>query len=309
MEKILPLKPVITRISGGLGNQLFQYALGRALAIESGAALKLDLSSYSHRKPHEAVRTYTLDKFNIEAQVAAKNDFKSIGIPDPADQGFMTKLKRRLIRMRESDKAFHERRIILESSFGFIPDILNVKSGAFLAGVWQSEKYFKKYADQIRKDLALKEPLSSKALEIQGQMNANESVAIHIRRGDQVRDPNLVKKHGLLTNDYYANAIGYMKSKLSNPRFFVFSDEIEWVKRNMGFDSGTVYVSESNLPDYEELALMSSCKHQIIAKSSFSWWGAWLNQNPKKIVVAPKRRFAQESTEAQDLIPESWIRL
>jgi len=297
------------RVSGGIGNQLFQYALGRALTLESGAPLLLDISSYIKPKPGEALRAYTLPRFNIQGEIAAHSDFGSIGVPDPADQSFIAKLKRRLIRARESDEAFHQRRIILEGAFNFIPDILNVKGNAFLAGVWQSEKYFKDHADQIRKDLVLKESLSSKALEIQKQMRESQSVAVHVRRGDQVSDPDLVKKHGLLTDEYYSSALKYMKSKLSDPRFFVFSDEIGWVKQNMGFGADAVYVSESNLPDYEELMLMASCKHQIIAKSSFSWWGAWLNQNPNKIVIAPRQRFASDSQEAKDLIPDSWIEL
>lgn len=300
---------IIIRISGGIGNQLFQYALGRSLTLSSGAPLLLDTSSYSHTKPGEPLRIYTLPRFNIKGKVAIQDDFKSIKVPDPADQGFIAKLKRKVIRMRESDKAFHERRIVLESNFFFIPDILNIKDNAFLAGVWQSEKYFKEHSNQIRKEFTLKEPLSSKALEIQRQMAASESVAVHIRRGDQVRDPNLVKKHGLLTNDYYSNALKYMKSEVKAPKFFVFSDEIEWVKKNMDFDSDTVYVSEANLPDYEELTVMSSCKHQIIAKSSFSWWGAWLNENPNKMVIAPKQRFVSDTDQAKDLIPEGWVML
>ncbi len=297
------------RISGGLGNQLFQYALGRALTLESGAPLLLDISSYAKPKPGEAIRTYTLPRFNIHGEIATHADFRSIGVPDPADHGLVARVRRRIIRAMESDKAYHERRIILEGAFSFIPDILNIKGGAFLAGVWQSEKYFKAYADVIRKELTLREALSSKAAVIQEQMQTGESVAIHIRRGDQVSDPALVKKHGLLTDDYYSTALKYVKSKLNAPRFFVFSDETDWVRQNMNFDADTAYISESDVPDYEALMLMASCKHQIIAKSSFSWWGAWLNANPAKIVIAPKQRFAATTEPAKDLIPEDWVEL
>lgn len=303
---------IITRISGGIGNQLFQYALGRALSLKNNAELKLDTHFYGLNI--EPDRSFKLPHFNIqniEHLIATDADFKKAGIPNPVAQDIFSKMIRRGFRVIESVKPINKRKVILEPAFNFIPKVMSIQDSCYLSGVWQSEKYFKEFEATIRKDFALKVPLSEKAIQVKRMMETSPSVSIHIRRGDQVKDPVLLKKHGNLTQEYYTKALEYIRQKMRGTplRVFVFSDEIEWVKNNMDFGTDAVYVSEYQIPDYEELVIMSACTHHIIAKSSYSWWGAWLNPSPHKIVIAPKQRFGEASNVAHDLIPESWIQL
>lgn len=300
---------IIIRISGGIGNQLFQYAFGRALSLRSHQELVLDISSYQNQDPKAAFRTYTLPHFNIHGRAATAKDWKSVGIADPAKTSLFSKVRRNILRKRESRLPLAERTMILEPVFEFVPELTTISHPAYLAGVWQSEKYFDDIADIIHSELSLREPLSAPAEKLASSMRSCESVAIHVRRGDQVNDPKLAAKHGLLGDTYYDAAITHIRKTLPNAKFFIFSDEIEWVRKNMDVGTDATYVSASKLPDYEELTLMSICKHQIIAKSSFSWWGAWLNSNNSKIVIAPAQRFGESASAAPDLIPAEWLKL
>ncbi|MDD5165091.1 MAG: alpha-1,2-fucosyltransferase [Candidatus Pacebacteria bacterium] len=303
---------IIIRISGGIGNQLFQYALGRALSLAHNTELKLDTHFYGLNI--EPNRSFKLPHFNIqhiEQLIATDSNFIKTGIPNPIKQDVFSKIIRKGFRFIESIKPLQKRKIILEPGFDFIPEVMQIDHDCYLSGVWQSEKYFKQFETTIKSDFQLKKPLSDRGAELEKMIESSLSVSIHIRRGDQVNDPALLKKHGDLTREYYSGALEYIKEKTNGAplRVFVFSDEIEWVKNNMNFSPDAVYVSEYNIPDYEELIIMSSCTHNIIAKSSYSWWGAWLNTNPQKIVIAPKQRFGDPKTIAHDLIPESWIQL
>lgn len=302
---------IIVRISGGIGNQLFQYALGRALSFANNDELKLDISAYDLNI--EPNRSFKLSHFNIQnitSLIASNNDFKRIGVPSPKKQSLFSKGWRKIYRLFETFKTIKKRKMVIEPGFDFYPEILNIKNSCYLLGVWQSEKYFKHIEVTLQKDFSLKNPLSSKAQELKKIIDSSMSVSIHIRRGDQVSDPWLLKKHGALTEEYYSKAIRYIQQKWDvKLSIFIFSDDTSWVKDNLNLGTNIIYVSEYNLPDYEELVLMSYCKHNIIAKSSFSWWGAWLNNNPQKIVTAPKQRFGDPTTITNDLIPESWIQL
>lgn len=303
---------IIIRISGGIGNQLFQYAFGKALSLRTNSELKLDTHVYDLNI--EPDRSFKLPHFNIPgipAMIAVPADFKKLGIPYPAKKDIISKALRSLKRKIDSRKALSQRATILEPGFDFSSEIANLKDEHYFCGVWQSEKYFADHADTIRKDFALLAPLSSPAMAMKEQIRAAGagSISIHIRRGDQVQDSWLLKKHGDLGKRYYLAAIEYTLGKVANPHLFIFSDDIAWCKENMKFDLPTTYVSASGIPDYEELHLMSSCAHNIIAKSSFSWWAAWLNENHDKIIVTPKQRFGNPSVRADDLTPDTWIKI
>ncbi len=293
----------IIRLSSGLGNQLFQYALGRNLAIKNNTNLKLYFSSRE-----DTARHYALDVFNIAGQNIVKKDWRDIGLPDMEKRNFFSKLSRLIIRWREQKKTINDRKIILEPSFNFCPNILKAKDNCYLSGNWQSEKYFIESEDIIRKDLTLKNELSNLSKQWIGKIESCASVSLHIRRGDYVSNPKTNQFHGTCDLAYYQRAISAIAKKINNPEFFIFSDDIEWAKNNLKIDYPIYFVSDKNIPDYEELIIMSKCKHNIIANSSFSWWGAWLNNNPEKIVIAPQKWF-NAPTDTSDLIPEKWIRL
>ncbi len=261
---------ITVKLKGGLGNQMFQYAYGRSLSLDKNDSLKLDLGNIIYPSKHDTPRAYGLDKFNIQATLyIPKNNYFI--------KRFFSKI---LGKIWKKESYFH------------------------------SEKYFRNNAKIIVNDFKLKNPPRNTSSETAFVIKASISpVSIHIRRGDYVNDSKTNTYHGVIDIDYYERAINYIKKYYKDSNFFIFSDDIEWVKKNLNIQSDTVLVSRPEIPDYEELFLMSLCKHNIIANSSFSWWGAWLNQNPDKIVIAPKRWFRDKSIDTTDICPPEWIRL
>lgn len=260
---------MIVKILGGLGNQMFQYAHGRSEEL-SGKKIIFDNSFFTGNKlEKDTARNFKLDKFNI----ATNAEFfpKSHLISD-----IWTKIKRLL---------------------GLNVDIY-----------FQNEKYFINIADDIRKEFTLKQELSFKAKEILQKIENSNSVSLHVRRGDYITNQKTNSFHGVCGMDYYQEAMNIIKEKISNPAFFIFSDDIAWARDNFK-DKDFVFVSDTAIEDVEELILMSKCKHNIIANSSFSWWGAWLNNNPNKIVIAPQKWFNNKKANQTDIVPESWIKI
>jgi hypothetical protein len=197
-----------------------------------------------------------------------------------------------------------------ERAFSFDARVLDCSDQAYLDGFWQSEQYFSPIANLIRQDLQLKNPLPENLKALVTQIQSTNAIAVHVRRGDYVSNPTTTAYHGVCSVQWYEDAAKYMIEKIENPVFFVFSDDYEWVRKNIYFDAPTVFITPS--PDGQEcndLHVMSLCQHNIIANSSFSWWGAWLNANPNKIVIAPQQWFAAGNHDTKDLIPHSWIRL
>jgi hypothetical protein len=233
----------------------------------------------------------------------------SIGIYSLKNNKFFEKIIRKISRTIESFKPIHKRLIVIEPHFTFCSDILRVKDNCYLSGVWQSEKYFKDMENIIRKEFTLREDVTKKTEDWINKIETTHSVSIHIRRGDYISNKKTIQKHGVCPIEYYTKAVQFVSGKLQDPKFFVFSDDVEWAKNNLVINYQTYFVSDINIPDYEEIIIMSKCKHNIIANSSFSWWGAWLNENKNKIVIAPKKWFSSNYTDTKDLIPQNWIRL
>ena len=265
---------ITVSISGGLGNQMFQYAFGRAKAIKNNTEFVIVMSFDAK---NTAERHFLLDNFNIKSKTV-----DSVSI------------KNRLFKIVEPHPPFSQK-------------IYDIPKGYFV-GNWQSEKYFKGYEKEIRSDFVLKKELSTKAKEIKNLIEKNNSVSIHVRRGDYASDEKVQKKHGLCSPEYYAKAISFVSEKINSPQFFVFSDDIAWVKENLSLPSSAVFVSGNGLSECEEMILMSQCKNNIIANSTFSWWGAWLNDNKNKIVIAPEKWFSTQN-DTTYLIPSNWIQM
>lgn len=284
---------IIVKLIGGLGNQLFQYSLGRSLSIKNNDLLKLDLSDFTKDNP----RSYGLGYFNILENFATEEDVNKI-----KKTGFL--------KIVDNFKPYYKRSVIKYKGYDFDPNILKLSGNFYLDGYWQSEKYFKDIGSIIRKEITLKEPLADKYANLINNIKNTNSISIHIRRGDYVASKKFSKVYKLLDEKYYQKAVGLVAEKINDPQFFIFSDDIDWVKQNLNIPYPKIFVSgENEIKDYEELVLMSLCKHNIIANSSFSWWGAWLNQNTSKIVISPDKWFNDETNNAKNLIPENWIRL
>jgi hypothetical protein len=177
-----------------------------------------------------------------------------------------------------------------------------------ITGYWQAEKYFSKIAEQIREDFSFKPTIGSKDAILIDQINKVNAVSLHVRRGDYVNNPATATTHGLCSLDYYRKAINYLAQRELQPHFFVFSDDINWVKSNLEINFPCQYVDHNRgAESFNDMRLMSLCNHNIIANSSFSWWGAWLNQRVDKIVIAPNQWFADGKVNTMDLRPKSWI--
>lgn len=292
---------VISHLIGGLGNQMFQYALGRKIAINNNIRLMLDISGLENHSGNGTPRKYSLGVFNIEERFSDK---KEVAKFKPENNSKITRTLAKKFALFKSREYF-----IAEPYFNFCPDILNTKKGSYLQGYWQTEKYFKDIEDVIRNEFTLKDEYSIEGKEITQKIKNCNAVSLHIRRGDYVTSAITNKFHGICSLDYYGKAIKRIADNIQNPHFFIFSDDIEWVKQNLKIDFPVEYVSNGTLKDYEELMLMSYCKHNIIANSSFSWWGAWLNNNPEKIVIAPRRWFADVLVDTSDVVPETWIKM
>ncbi|NBB19423.1 alpha-1,2-fucosyltransferase [Runella sp. CRIBMP] len=286
---------IIVKLSGGLGNQLFQYALGRHLSIVNHTELKMDTSTFS-QPSGGTTRTLALDTFKIRAAQANKDEIKLLaGEPNHIFQRVIRKI------------GFMPIYYFKEPHFHFYQPVLSLLDGVYLDGYWQSEKYFAEIADLIREDLKPIISFTNQYQTFKQSINQCVSVSVHIRRGDYTKTSKSNRYLKPCEALYYQTAMEYLTKRISNPVFFVFSDDIEWAKANIHFDFSTQYVVGNSAQ--EDLLLMASCQHHIIANSTFSWWGAWLNPHPDKIVIAPQKWFSTERFDTKDLLPESWIRL
>lgn len=287
---------IIVRLQGGLGNQLFQYALGKTLATVSGQKVKYDATSYGT----DELRKVEILDFNVQVEFASRIEISQLryGI----GRHLIGKMIKRAPRPREAYRK--------ESSQRFDPLITTLKGNAYLDGYWQSERYFETVGSSLRKELKLKQEITGESLEFSKRLSGCESVSIHVRRGDYLSMPLNQGIYHSCDIGYYRKSVECLANELKDARFFVFSDDPEWVKANLlpilGPTATCLPVSKGPAQD---LTLMSLCRHHIIANSSFSWWGAWLNPRPDKIVMAPMKWFNDTQIVDADMIPSSWRRL
>lgn len=287
---------------------MFQYALGHHLAEKNSTLLKLDLSGFEGYKLHR----YGLHCFKIREHVATMEEiatFKGRGFSRTAK--LLSKIGMRWGGLSSATSDFYQNTIFLKEKGGRIdPTILEAKGSIYLEGYWQSEKYFSSIRDILLREFAFKYEQDAKSSEIANQIQKTESVSLHIRRGDYVNNPSTNQILGCCSFDYYQKAVSYITKRIPNCHFYIFSDDHLWVCENFKLDHPFTMVDHNDAStNYEDLRLMSLCKNNIIANSSFSWWGAWLNQNPNKIVIAPLKWFNDSSINTDDLIPNSWIRV
>jgi hypothetical protein len=198
---------------------------------------------------------------------------------------------------------------IKEKTRNFEREILSNQDNIYLDGYWQSEKYFVDIRTILLNELTLKSKIDDINKRFTNRMLDSQSVSIHIRRGDYVSDQNNYKLFGVLGLDYYNKSIKYMLEKVNNPEFFVFSDDPDWAEKNIKINAPLIFIKHNSLKNYEDIRLMSSCKHHIIANSSFSWWGAWLGSNNDKIVIGPSVYYRGAEYKDSDRMPIDWIRM
>jgi hypothetical protein len=291
---------IVTRLMGGLGNQMFQYAAGWSLARRLGTELLVDRTWLeSERKMFETPRRYELDGFRLRAC------FASPELVSALERRGDSPLNRLLnkIRLTASPVVFRETNHAFDARFEAI------SGNVLLVGYWQSEKYFAACADEIRSEFGLRDSPSDRNRELIEQMRATNSLSLHVRRGDYVSSETTHRFHGVMPIAYYRDAVQAVIERVGPVEIFVFSDDIDWCKRELEILGQRLHVVDHNTQDNEDMRLMSSCRHHILANSSFSWWGAWLNPDPGKVVVAPARWFQEPSVDTSDLLREGWLRL
>lgn len=275
---------IIIHIRGGLGNQMFQYALYLSF-VERGIPAFLDLSHY---KKNEQARGFELEHaFGIKAPVVS------------AANKLASKLHWKLFHPFYKT-AYKE----TDNRFGFYDKQVTALRSAYLKGYWQSEKYFTNAGETVKSSFSFTDPVDEDNKRLLSQVNNPSSVSIHIRRGDYAGSPD----NFILPLSYYQHAIEFVSEKIDKPVFYVFSDDASWAAQNLNLPHAVFVNHNQGKNSYIDMQLMSNCSHNIIANSSFSWWAAWLNQNENKFVIAPSKWLSwMEGT--RDIIPAEWIKL
>lgn len=297
---------ITLQIYGGLGNQMFQYAAGEALALRTKQQLRLDTSWFQRDHRNMTPRKYELSLFH--------------NITEPC--GKFT----RFYHHNRFQTTYH---LLSALGFDYEKYILNICheeerdlteffcqektswKDLHINGYWQSEKYFSDFASDIKKAFEFPALTENKDLELNDQIKNCNTVSLHVRRTDYITNEEARKIFGETVGiDYYKKAVELMQLKLSNLKFAVFSDDIRWCREVFSLPDDTIFVDWHNGEhSFRDMQFMSLCSHHIIANSSFSWWGAWLGKNPEKIVIAPKKWMNTKDPLNDLRCPESWIRL
>lgn len=268
---------IIVNLTGGLGNQMFQYAFGKKIATK----LKTDLKLHFTDALFNTKRPYALDVYNVSASMATTEDLRKLGI-------IQNRVINRVQYLITERLGIQFNRHIVTQKYPYIFDskYFSIKNDSYIQGFWQDIRYFKDIEDILRKEFTPKKRLDEKNQKIFKKIQESTSVSIHVRRGDLITNKANARFIGL---NYYIKNINKINKLKNNSIFFVFSDDISWCKQNLNSFMSSVYYIDNNKgkESYKDLFLMSSCKHNIIANSSFSLWGAWLNQNKNKILIKP----------------------
>lgn len=293
-------------LRGGLGNQMFQYAAGLGIAERNNASLLLDAVFLNDRFPRRqfAYRTYDLGVFELDQRLTTLSRISST-FPIP---GVWLACDLALVKGKT---IFGAQTILRERREHEVdPAVARASGDVILWGRWQNEKYFQNVEQQLRSAFRFRQPLAGAAEHIANEIVATSAVSLHVRRGDYAAFKGVEALHGKTDLAYYERGVRYISERVHNPHFFIFSDDIAWCRENLHLNVPATYVpSEAAGPhDAFHLQLMSLCDHHIITNSTFSWWGAWLDPRPEKIVVAPKRWY-NDREEQPDIIPAGWMLL
>jgi hypothetical protein len=279
---------------------MFQYAAGRALSLARGVPLRLDTQDFKGYTLHNGFELHRI--FYIETELADARDVRQV-----LGWRAFSPLRRKLFHKRFVK--FRGKHLFVDSLSNHRYNLADMTEKCYLMGNWQSERYFSQVAETIRRDLSFKTHLTGRNNELLKLMAKNEVVSLHVRRGDIASNPASLAIHGLCSLEYYRRAIEYVTARVAKPEFVIFSDDMTWVRENLSIDYPCHYVDHNKgFESYNDMHLMSLCDHHIIANSSFSWWGAWLNPKGDKIVVAPQQWFLA-NYDSSDIVPSSWIQI
>lgn len=287
---------------GGLGNQLFQYAAARRLALAHGTKLVVDLGWFTHEAPNYATpRAYELRDLRVRSGLISLAPETIAGLEEGAAARLgrwgSRRLRLQVVRQREDGVGVDER-------------VLDAPADVLLIGYWQSESYFDDIATTIRADVRLPASTDGRYRQLLDEIESSIAVAVHVRRGDYVTVPRTREVHGTLPPSYYTRAVDFVADRVRGQMHaFVFSDDPEWAREQIMFELPTTHVGRARWTAAEELRLMASCRHHVIANSSFSWWAAWLAEHPGQVVVAPTAWFRDPRLDSSAIVPLRWLRI
>ncbi len=290
---------ILVKLKGGLGNQMFQYAIGRSLSIRTNTLLYLDVNELTDISQPHTYRKYELNNFNVKAKVTSDS--------------FITYQKKIIGFLAILLNPFLKKKIlkrIIEKQFNYDQSVSLCSDNSYLIGYWNSPKYFNEHEDIIKKDFSFDFNLDDLDKQVAEKIKFTFSVSLHIRRCDYITNPETNSYHGICDNEYYNKAVSIILEKNKNAIFFIFTDDPTWVKQNFSIKAEFYIVSSvNNLNGFRDMYLMTLCKNAIIANSTYSWWAAWLINNQEKTVIAPLKWFNDTSISTKDLFPNSWIRI
>lgn len=291
---------IIVNTIGGLGNQMFQYACGRSLSLRTAQPLRIATDQFNDYALHNGFELQRV--FHVEVPQATAAEMKRL-------LGWQTPPMLRRLLGRPAMRKATGLNWSNEPHFHFWPGINNIQTSTYLHGYWQSERYFADVAARIREDFTFRLSWDDADLAVRERMRARPSVSLHVRRGDY----SLAKNKNVFapcSPDYYRDAIRLMRKNVPDVQIFAFSDDPDWVQTQLSPEFGQIEIIRHNsgTRSANDMRLMSQADHHIIANSSFSWWGAWLNPSADKVVVAPRLWFLN-GTNDRDLVPDSWIRI
>lgn len=292
---------IVVNLIGGLGNQMFQYAVGLALAKTKSQSLHLDIDDFAGYRLHNGFELPRV--FSGEFDVAESAHLQKV-------IGWRASRPVRTLLRRPYFSWLRGKHYVVEPHFHYWKEWLTVPENCYLYGYWQSERYFSSVEDSLRRNFEFRRPLEEQNAVIAERIAKCNAISLHIRRGDYVAHAKTSATHGALPIAYYQRAVKFIAERVRMPRFFVFSDDISWAKVNLGLDQDCEYVGHnSGFDSYRDMQLMSMCNHHIIANSSFSWWGAWLNPDPEKMVLYPEHWFRRKQVITDDLFPPGWQKI
>ena len=290
---------IITQLVGGLGNQMFQYAFGRALALRHRVPLRMDTHAFRYYR----LRQFELrEAFSPAAEQASGADRRAL----LGWRGLLPALA--ALRSPAFERWRGARLLVQDVRQPAARYLAAASASCYLAGYWQSELFFADAAPQVRADFRFRAPLSGASRDWARRIEECTAVSVHVRRGDYVSNPKTRALHGVCSPEYYARAMAHLAERAPGARFFIFSDDLAWARASLEIRHAHHFVEGQGAHAHlDDLRLISLCRHHIIANSSFSWWGAWLSEHADKIVVAPARWVLY--AELPEVVPPSWVRL
>ena len=302
---------IISWLTGGLGNQMFQYAAGLALAEHRRTVLKLDATWYRDDPAYEAHNRYALSCLNITEQLATQEEIDRVrGVTLTRTERWSAALARALRLYRYANRHAAPANWHRPPTAHFYPEFFAQPDNTYLNGMFQSEKFFAPVADLLRCHFSFRYPPQPEVDALAARIRSGPSAAIHFRRGDYIRNTTFNSQLGVIGPDYYARAVRLLRERSPHATLYIFSDDIEAVAREFIPTGPHVFVRcVAHWHPWDKIRLMSLCEHIAIANSTFSWWAAWLNTAPHKLVIAPQPWFVGPDKANSDIVPASWTSL